>query len=178
MADVIARIPRGDAPPLEVVGEHLDRLVLRPEQDGPGWELALIHPDRTTRLHGPEAIRAAGLILPMLNQAGGTRREVGAAVGLLERAGSSEEVFATAARTIRRHTSMGTFQSALHEGPPEVLLALEMAAHEETEREAMEGELRFLELAWKEAEAIAAIADSLALPEAVERRLGHREQGE
>jgi hypothetical protein len=40
-------------------------------------------------------------------------------------------------------------------------LALEMAAHEETERRALEGELRLLEDAWREAEEIAEIADSL-----------------
>jgi hypothetical protein len=40
-------------------------------------------------------------------------------------------------------------------------LALEMALHEESEREALEGELAALELAWREAEEIAAIADSL-----------------
>jgi hypothetical protein len=40
-------------------------------------------------------------------------------------------------------------------------LALEMAAHEDSERRAMEGELRELEEAWREAEEIAEIADSM-----------------
>jgi hypothetical protein len=40
-------------------------------------------------------------------------------------------------------------------------LALEMAAHEETERRALEGELLELETAWREADEIAAIADAL-----------------
>ena len=40
-------------------------------------------------------------------------------------------------------------------------LALEMALHEEAERSAMQGELAALELAWREAEEIAGIADSL-----------------
>jgi hypothetical protein len=40
-------------------------------------------------------------------------------------------------------------------------LALEMALHEESERDALEGELTALETAWREAEEIAAIADSL-----------------
>jgi hypothetical protein len=40
-------------------------------------------------------------------------------------------------------------------------LALEMALHEESERAALEGELTALESAWREAEEIAAIADSL-----------------
>ena len=39
-----------------------------------------------------------------------------------------------------------------------------MALHEERERRALEGELWVLEQAWKEAEEIAAISDSLLLP--------------
>jgi hypothetical protein len=41
-------------------------------------------------------------------------------------------------------------------------LALEMALHEETERRAMQGELALLAAAWREAEEIAAIADTLS----------------
>ena len=44
-------------------------------------------------------------------------------------------------------------------------LALEMALHEEQERRALEGELKALELAWKAAEEVAAIAVDLLLPE-------------
>lgn len=40
-------------------------------------------------------------------------------------------------------------------------LALEIAAHEETERRALEGELAELEAAWREADEIATIADAL-----------------
>ena len=40
-----------------------------------------------------------------------------------------------------------------------------MALHEEQERRALEGEPAQLELAWREAEEIAAIADNLLLPE-------------
>ncbi len=40
-------------------------------------------------------------------------------------------------------------------------LALEMAAHEDAERAALDGELAALEAAWREAEVIAAIADAL-----------------
>ena len=42
-------------------------------------------------------------------------------------------------------------------------LALEMAANEDAERRAMDGELQALEAAWREAEEIAAIADALPL---------------
>ena len=43
-------------------------------------------------------------------------------------------------------------------------LAVEMALHEEQERRALDGELKALEIAWLEAEQIAAIADDLLLP--------------
>lgn len=45
-----------------------------------------------------------------------------------------------------------------------------MAVNEENERIALEGELALLELAWKEAEEIAAIADTLAIPAQVEEQ--------
>jgi hypothetical protein len=48
---------------------------------------------------------------------------------------------------------------------PRYRLALEMALHEESERRAMEGELAELERAWRDAEAVAEIADSMLLPE-------------
>ncbi len=41
------------------------------------------------------------------------------------------------------------------------MLALEMAVHDELERDAMQGELSALEEAWRQAEEIAAIADRL-----------------
>jgi hypothetical protein len=46
-----------------------------------------------------------------------------------------------------------------------------MAAHEETERRALEGELAVLEEAWRDAEEIAAIADDMFLPDGTEGRL-------
>jgi hypothetical protein len=55
--------------------------------------------------------------------------------------------------------------------PLETRLAVEMAVNEEAERIAMEGDLALLELAWREAQEIAAIADDLLVPEAVESRL-------
>ena len=52
-----------------------------------------------------------------------------------------------------------------------------MAAHEEVERRALEGELAALEAEWREAERIAAIADGLALPDEVERKLREARSG-
>jgi len=59
----------------------------------------------------------------------------------------------------------------VHHLPAETRLAIEMAVNEENERRALEGELAILEMAWKDAEEIAAIADGLALPPNVEADL-------
>ena len=50
----------------------------------------------------------------------------------------------------------------------DVRLAVEMATHEQAEREALEGELKELEARWREAEEIARIADNLLVPERVD----------
>ena len=48
-----------------------------------------------------------------------------------------------------------------------------MATHEDAERRALEGELKALEIAWKEADEVAAISDNLFVPtfiqEAIDR---------
>jgi hypothetical protein len=111
-------------------------------------------------MHGSAAIRAAGHILPTINAFGGRQLDVDNAVRIIEEVGDPERVFALTPEVVgqTRLTRMDT----------ETRLALEMAAHEEAERRALEGELAALEAAWREAEEIAAIADTLLLPENVE----------
>jgi hypothetical protein len=60
---------------------------------------------------------------------------------------------------------------ALNTIPAAIRLALEMAAHEETERRALEGELHLLASAWRDAEEVAAIADDMFLPASVDEEL-------
>jgi len=65
--------------------------------------------------------------------------------------------------------------------PVDARLALEMAVNEENERCALAGELALLELAWKEAEEVAQIADRLTIPSEVEERyeqLRRRQDGD
>jgi hypothetical protein len=99
-------------------------------------------------------------------------------VDLLDAAGGSETLFAQLARDGRRHLSGWNWRPQGQEDGPALAtlaararLALEMAAHEEQERRALEGELRELESAWQQAEEIAAIADDLLLPEGVGAKL-------
>jgi hypothetical protein len=49
--------------------------------------------------------------------------------------------------------------------PDDVRLAVEMATQEQSEREALEGELKALEAMWQQAEEIAGIADNLFVPQ-------------
>ena len=129
----------------------------------------------TRVLRGDAAIRGAGAILPRLNASGGSRREVQRAVGLLEETPSLEQLFRSAARA---HMEGGGLRwmdkgrrDVLRSMPSATRLALEMAAHEESERRALEGELHILEAAWRDAEEIAHIADDLFLPASVDEDL-------
>ncbi len=85
-------------------------------------------------------------------------------VDALEVATSDVErlAFRLTGRTFWGHGGIGSEPStALLDVPLVDRLALEMAAHEESERRALEGELEDLAAAWREADEIATIADAL-----------------
>ncbi|MDF1503328.1 hypothetical protein, partial [Roseisolibacter sp. H3M3-2] len=127
---------------------------------------------REVTLTGAAAAEAARVLLPLVNGSGARAARVRDAVGALEELGGPEAAFPRAAARVREWGARQTFgdTGALLFLPEEVRLALEMAAHEDQERRALEGELAALEGAWQDAERIAAIADGLALPGAVEAR--------
>jgi hypothetical protein len=64
----------------------------------------------------------------------------------------------------------------IHAGTPEWRLAAEIALNEDNERLALAGELRVLEWQWKEADRLAKISDSLAIPESVDEELERRKR--
>ncbi len=162
---------------------NLQKVALRSDGRGIELELPVISRDsrvpwyryddgsRNIVLHGEDAVRAAGALLPHLNQGGGSQGEVARAVEYLEEASDPIALFARAAKIIadkKFSRSIRTGKSnALRSLPTAGRLALEMATHEESERRALEGELNILEEAWKEAEEIAAISDDLLLPASV-----------
>jgi len=132
-------------------------------------------------------MHVASRIIPAANRFGGSKQSVASAVDQIEQEGSAEaflERLASvaavttrpafgASRTRRRrghwrwnNTDWNTGIFAMNNVQR---LALEMALHEEAERAAMEGELHTLEAAWREAEEIASIADSLLLPPTVDQ---------
>jgi hypothetical protein len=121
-------------------------------------------------IHGPEALQAMRAMLPVLNASGGRARVVEDAVWLLEQVKSPDRVFLDGVKWSLSAELAGQSWE-LNELDRSVRLALEMAAHEETERQAMQGELAALEAVWRDAEEIAAIADSLTLPERITQRL-------
>jgi hypothetical protein len=71
----------------------------------------------------------------------------------------------------RSRRNRKAMESGLFSLPREERLALEMALHEEAERRAMQGELTELEAAWRNAEEIAGIADSLLVSPDVDEAL-------
>lgn len=116
---------------------------------------------------GEEARRMACQIVPALNYAGATREMVLTAVDVIERLGDPERFLA----------EVSSGEHLLNKMPQPIKLALEMALHEEEERKALAGELWRLERAWKEAEEIAEISDSLLLPDGVDAFVAEHRAG-
>ena len=140
----------------------------------PRWHDVINRPSiGEVALHGSAALEVARRILPIVNGQGASAQHVGDAVRTLETLGGGPDAFVQAAGRIREWSSRQSFgdSGALMHLPVEARLALEMAAHEEQERRAMEGELAVLERAWQDAESIAAIADDLEVPSGVRARL-------
>lgn len=116
-------------------------------------------------------IAATATFFPGGAVSGGSRRQVQDAVRAIEQARHPHRYLHDVAR---RNTLAPEGITAL---PATVRLALERVTHEETERRALEGELAQLEQAWRDAEEIAAISDSLLVPapvrQAFEKLRGH-----
>jgi hypothetical protein len=142
---------------------HLPELRLG-EQAGK-WRLELPHSVGWEGYEDAEAVHIMGLMLPIANGFGASKDQVVAAVKELENAGSAEAYFEKTAKRIRasEYRSQGIGQY-----PMPMRLALEMAAHEETERQALQGHLKWLERRWRDAEEIAEIADNLLVVPSME----------
>jgi len=154
------------------------KALLLPTDTLESWLLSL--PQRRgdpVMLEGREALRALRGLLPRSRRFPGTPEQVGNAVDEVERLGSADRVLHEAARDLqhmenmdRRYRWTGARPHRIATGHPVIVLAVEMAANEEIERHALQGELSLLEKEWKEAEELAAISDELLFP----RHLRHR----
>jgi hypothetical protein len=176
----------GQERPLVMRKRHLDHTALVMERDA-GWVLHLSHDPSNglgwgtaysmLEIKGAAAMRVAGQVLPKINAKGATQRDVQSAVRLLEQQTDPVGLFEAQARRLSRtHPARVANVAAIARFPLEVRLALEMAAHEEQERRALEGELALLEAAWREAEVVARIADDMFLPESTTARLEQLKQ--
>ena len=159
------RVEGGDREAAQVVGfrQTAARSIrLVPDEGESGFAVEVVKGWRTARFEGRDAQRVAAAIVPYLNTDGGSRRTVQKAVGRIEAEGHPARFL----KRVARNPDPGRYAAAgqILGFPKPTRLALEMALHEEQERRALEGELWILEQAWKEAEEIAAIADSLFLP--------------
>ena len=183
---VVARVRDAEGKRLCVVKKDISDVEIARRDGSDAWSLIVPYRPReknglfgstgrgrreTAELHGTAALRAAGMILPKVNSWGGTSVQVKRAVELIEEARAPERLFASAAADRRVRTRFGFDvdpASKVSKIDASLRLALEMAAHEESERRALEGELAILEAAWREAEEIASIADRLLIPQSIE----------
>lgn len=172
----LVRVRTADGDLLKLKRPDLQGAAIRADTEGEGFVLELRKKKKVDRVfRGPEAERIAGVLMPRVNSTGARSALVQQAVGELEAAGGPDRYLANLLRQAPARSGLGIGEpGALKLGKLAVpsRLALEMALHEEQERRALEGELKALELAWQEAEEVAAIADDLLLPERVLRMLG------
>jgi hypothetical protein len=116
---------------------------------------------------GAAAERILRQALPRVNRFDGSKSDVAEAIGALERHPTMHSLL----------TDFEGEQPFAEVGPGEMMgwtlagmpkrfrLALEMSMNEESERVWLSGELRLLELEWREAEKLAEISDELGLPD-------------
>jgi hypothetical protein len=171
--EVVAVVPVHGKDPVKVTRRYLDQVQLGHSAESNEWRLLFREGRTQYEIKGDGAVRAAGQILPQINLHGAPRGAVQKAVRLLEELPDPADIFARVAESGHMVRSGSTLQARalLATQPGVTRLAMEMAAHEESERRALEGELAVLERAWREAEEIAAIADRLLVPARVERAL-------
>ena len=192
---VVAKLRSDEGRMMHVRRRHLGESIIGRTDDGE-LSLYLRFKNGQGQFTGREAERIASIVVPQVNRFGGDKRAVAAAVEEIESTGGAEgylnrltqistALTKRASRSDRKwwHDNKDFTKHGLYSLPREHRLALEMALHEEAERRAVQGELAELERAWREAEEIAGIADSLLVPEGVDasverlRRAQHGGEG-
>ncbi len=163
------------------------RILLKPGGHECGWHVEIPRRGRPITLVRDEALRALRAALPRTNLYGGKGIEVDEAVYSLQQIGSASDGIQSLADRLSHMRSMDSHHHRFvvtNLGParpyrvstakPALRLALEIAVNEELERRALAGEMALLEREWREAEELAAISDSLLVPEWVEEWLSKR----
>ncbi|HEV7386985.1 MAG TPA: hypothetical protein VGN73_00105 [Gemmatimonadaceae bacterium] len=183
---VVARVRDNAGRPLLVRAHEPEQTVILPPGPGEEWGLRIRHrvvADRRSRwwkytrdhgqtdIRGDAAMQAAARILPLINHDGANAKQVDQAVKLATEYEDASMPFENAVRFARSSWKNRGPDGLLKQVPKEMRLALEMASHEGAERRALDGELKQLEDAWREAEEIASISDDMFLPQEVSEQL-------
>jgi hypothetical protein len=167
-----ARIRMRDGRVLKFRRPDVQKARLLAEPGDPQWILSVKHTKGTETFEGEDARRVAMQLLPAVNYMSGSKQSVQEAVARIESAGNPERYLDRIGREVMRKDPPHGYGRPLFPGKPGLIhklptptrLALEMALHEEQEMRALAGELIDLELAWREAEEIARIADNMFTP--------------
>jgi hypothetical protein len=168
----IIRVPRHEAAPIELSAQLVPelRVVKHPEA---GWAVRtkVLQPGYTFRklrrvdprdeiFTGDEAERLLVGALARQNAYQGSARQLRGAVELVEQRGTLHDLVIGGGMPTREGNNMRKLANL----PAPWRLAVEMALHEEREREALAGELKLLEWEWREADRLAKVSDDLAMP--------------
>lgn len=177
---------------LHLTPQNIGASTIFPSGKGVDWQLTVPHVDlqpatglprmlgarevagyehRPSIITGSAALNALAKVLPVLNGGGGNKRNVTDAVdvvsdtpdlGTMLRGGSVPK------SNSNKFFRLTAEQTHIRSFPAHIRLAMEMSVHEDDERRAMEGELAELEQRWKDADAIAKIADDMFLPSQIQ----------
>jgi hypothetical protein len=146
---------------------HLARLEVAMANNDNGWRFRVAHESGMLELEGAEATRIAGHVLAHVNKSGGSAAQLNDAAKRITALGDPKRFIrhTSELREIRRYS-----RSIFWNDDVGVLgltqterLALEIAVHEDAERQMIRTELVALEAAWRDAEEIASISDTMLL---------------
>ncbi len=166
----VIRVPRPDRSPIEVSPMQASKAELVPDHQH-GWAVAteILKPGNRRWFRSPqkgaqfftgdEARGLLGGILARTNLYAGSERHVREAVSAVESRQSLDRLIGERERNYHASWEVTNIRKL----PASFRLALEMSLNEDTERKALEGELRLLEWQWREADRLAKIADDLIL---------------
>jgi hypothetical protein len=174
------RLREEDGNVLKLKAPDLEKAKVLAAGEDDEWVLEMKRGKVDRRWEGEDALRVLNRIVPGINRSGAGKGVVQDAVREIEEAGHPSEFLKRISLERKgedgnvwtRPVGDGSWRpikekhfGLLHRLPRPSRLALEMALHEEQERRALQGELKALEAVWRQAEEIAAISDSLLLPE-------------
>ncbi|MBX9927681.1 MAG: hypothetical protein K2X99_02100 [Gemmatimonadaceae bacterium] len=162
------QLPNPDGGTIGFEGPHAKRTLLQLDREGTHPVLTVHGAKKRVVVYSPEqAAAVAPKVFAKLNRSGYRKRDEEMALKHFDVASriDAPNLFAAVAK---QHVSAGALK--LEKLPASLALALEMAVHEDRERVALAGELLDLEVAWREAEELAMISDSL-VPSSVENAL-------